>query len=181
MPRHRIGSLLLQGFCPVLVAPFAGVCGVDPDYRDAAVGGHAGKAVAEFSGRDARHDASQPFPTLAAAESFTPDGARVGEIEILHDDRSTAGVCGLIKQGCYRRTHAAIPVTGAQAVGLNRDRARVADRIARRVQHTAGQMVGVQIQTQHPPSPELAKDPAQIRMWLSMRHPDTSDPERRRT
>ncbi len=48
MPGDRFGSLLLQGFTPVLLAPLAGVGGIHPDHRDAAVGAmrSAGRNIA---------------------------------------------------------------------------------------------------------------------------------------
>ncbi|MDT5051790.1 MAG: hypothetical protein QOF66_156, partial [Mycobacterium sp.] len=44
MAGDRVGSLLLQGFHPVLGAPFAGVGRIHPDDRDPAAGRHGGES-----------------------------------------------------------------------------------------------------------------------------------------
>jgi hypothetical protein len=58
----RIGSLLLQGFHPVLGAPLAGVGRADTDHRDAAARGHTGQAITESSGGSRRWCGAIVFP-----------------------------------------------------------------------------------------------------------------------
>jgi hypothetical protein len=67
MAGDRIGSLLLQGFTPVLGAPFAGVCRIDTDHRNTAAGDHRGQAVPELGGADAGDGAAERFPAPAPA------------------------------------------------------------------------------------------------------------------
>jgi hypothetical protein len=82
---------------PVLGAPAAGVGRVNPDDRGAAPGRHADQPGTELCGGDTRDGAAQPFTTLAAAQSLTPGGARIGEIEVLDHNRRAAAVLGVIE------------------------------------------------------------------------------------
>jgi hypothetical protein len=88
MAGDRVGSLLLQGFRPVLGAPFSCVGRIDADDRDAAAGGHCGQAGAEARSGDAGHGAAEPFPTFAAAHGVAAGGAGIGEVEALDHHRS---------------------------------------------------------------------------------------------
>jgi hypothetical protein len=70
MPGDWFGSLLLQGFTPMLIAPAAGVGGVHPDHGDAAAGGDADQPGPKPRGGDTRYGAAQPLSAFPAAEGF---------------------------------------------------------------------------------------------------------------
>jgi hypothetical protein len=82
-----IGSLLLQGFTPVLAAPHACVSRIDTDHSDAAAGGHGGEPVPETPSGYAGNGATKTLSPPAAAQCFAAAGAGVGEIEVLDHDR----------------------------------------------------------------------------------------------
>src|SRR5258705_5610540 len=75
MPRHRIGSLLLQRFHPGLGAPLAGVGRVPPDHRDTAAGRHGGEAVAGILGGGTRPRPAATLSPHAPAPGPPPRGA----------------------------------------------------------------------------------------------------------
>jgi hypothetical protein len=81
----------------VLGAPPTGVGSIHTDDCDAAPSRHTDQSVPEPSGGDPRDGAAQSFTTLAAAQSLTPGGARVGEIEVLDHNRRATGVLGVIE------------------------------------------------------------------------------------
>ena len=86
MAGDRIGRLLLQGLTQVLIAPPAGVGGINADDRDPAAGGHRGQPVPELRGGDTGDGAPEGLPALSATHGFPAGGAGVGEVEILHHD-----------------------------------------------------------------------------------------------
>jgi hypothetical protein len=89
MAGDRIGSLLLQWFTPVLIAPLTCVGGVNTDYCDPAAGGHRGQPVPEPRSRDGGDGAPEGLPALAAAHGFPAGDAGLGEVEVLHRNRRT--------------------------------------------------------------------------------------------
>ena len=157
VPGDRVGSLLLKGCAPVLGAPAAGVGRIHPDDRDPAPRGHAAQPGAEPSGGDASNGAAQPFPALATAEGFPAGGARVGEVQVLHHDRRAALPVGQLKQRADGRAHPPIAPRCSQPSGFDRDGDGFTDRVARRVEHTRGQMVGIEVHTQHWPGAQFVE------------------------
>ncbi len=139
----------------MLVPPAGGVGRIHPDHGDATPGGHRGEPGAEPAGEDSGHGAAQPFPPLAAAQVFPAGRPRVGEVKILHHDRRTAAMLGLVEQAGDRRAQPAITARRGQSLGAHLDRCRVTDRVTRGVEHTTRQMVGVEIHPEHPASTQL--------------------------
>ena len=70
MLRDHIGSLLLQGLTPMLIAPSAGrVGGVDSDYRSSASSRHSDHTSTKLGGvGHPGDDASEMFPARAASQ-----------------------------------------------------------------------------------------------------------------
>ena len=84
MLRDHIGSLLLQGLTPMLIAPSAGVGGVDSDYRDSASSRHSDQTSTKLASRDPGDDASEMFPARAASQRFAAGKTGVSEVEVLY-------------------------------------------------------------------------------------------------
>ena len=100
----RIGSLLLEGFAPVLGTPAAGVGRIHPDDCDPVARRHAGEPGAELPRGDASDGAAQSLSALTAAQCFPAGGSRVGEVEVLHHNRPTLVLVGAIEQRADGRT-----------------------------------------------------------------------------
>ncbi len=94
----------------MLVSPLAGVDGVHADDRHAASGGHTGQPIPEPSGGDAGDGAAQAFCAFPAAQGLAPGGPRVSEVEVLHHDRRTVVLLGVVKHGGDRGAHPPVPV-----------------------------------------------------------------------
>jgi hypothetical protein len=134
----------------VLAAPRTGVGRVHTDHRDTAPGRHADQSIPESAGGDAGDGAAQPFPARTAAQGFASGGAGVGEVEVFHHNRRTVVVVGVVEQGGDRRAHPPVTVAGTQSRGVHLEADRGADRIARLIEHTAGQVAVVEVHPQHP-------------------------------
>ena len=154
----RIGSLLLQGFTPVLGAPPAGVGRVYADHRDAAAGWPSRSAGCGTSRWGSRPRCGGVVSRAAAAQGFAAGGAGIGEVEVLHHHRRAAVLCSA------RSSRAVIAARtrpsrrdAAKPGGVDVDRDRVADRVARAVEHTAGEVIGIEIDTQHRPGAQLVE------------------------
>jgi len=148
MAGDRFGSLLLEGFHPVLSAPFAGVGRVHPDHGDAAAGRHRGESGAELGGGDAGGGAAEPLPTCAAAHRVAADGAGIGDVEVLDHHRGALSVGGGIEQGGDRRPDRPVAWGCGQSGRVDGDPHRVPDRVPGSVAPTAGEVIGVEIDTQ---------------------------------
>jgi hypothetical protein len=105
VPGNRFGSLLLQGFAPVLSTPAAGVGRVHPDHGDPAAAGHTGQPGPEPGGGNTGYRAAQSLSAVTAAEGFPAGGARVGEVEVLDHQRRAVVLLGVIEQIGDGRTH----------------------------------------------------------------------------
>ncbi len=89
-----------------------------------------------------------PFPRLPRPIVSRPS-ARVGKVEALDDHRAAPRMRRDIEQGGDRRADPAITPRCRQTCGGHRDRDRSPDRIPRPVEHTAGEVIGVQVDTEH--------------------------------
>jgi hypothetical protein len=151
------GSLLLQGFTPVLVAPAAGVGRVHADHRDSAADRHADQPIPELGGGNSSDVATQSFPPFSAAEGFPAGGAGVGEVEILRHDRRAVVLLGVIEQGGDRRAYPTIALGSTEARGEHFDAGRLADRITVCVGHANSEVAVVEVDPQHPPAAQFIK------------------------
>jgi hypothetical protein len=134
----------------VLVAPAAGVGGIHPDHGDAAPGGHRRQPGTKPGGGYTSDGAAQPFSAFATAKRISADCPRIGEVEVLHHDRRTVLLLGVIEHSRDRRAHPAITPRRRQPAGRHLDADRGADRVARRIEHTAGEMAVVEVHPEHP-------------------------------
>jgi hypothetical protein len=140
----------------VLGAPFAGVGRIDADDRDAAAGRHRGQAGPEFRGGDTGHGAPEPFPPRAAADRFAADRTCVDEVEVLDDHRRAPGVGRGIEQGGDCCEDPPVTLGSGQPGGVEGDRDRFPDRIARVVAFGLGRGFGRRVALSDPVSYALA-------------------------
>ena len=82
----------------MLVAPGAGVGGVDRVQLDCGCCALGGEPVAEHRGGDAGHRFAEPFAALAAAHGLAPGGAGMGEVEVLDRDGADAMAARVVHQ-----------------------------------------------------------------------------------
>ena len=139
----------------MLGTPAARVGRIHPDHGDPATAGHTDQPGTETRGGDAGYRAAQSLSALSAAEGFPAGDARVGEVEVLHHHRRAVLLLGVIEQIGDGRAHPPIAVRRRQPGGNHLDAYRLTDRVARAVEHAGGQMVGVEVHTQHPPSSQF--------------------------
>jgi hypothetical protein len=76
--------------------------------------------------------------------------ANVSEVEVFDDDGSTTTTGGESHQCRHRRLQSAVASTGGQASHFEWDRMRLTTRVAAAIECPAGQMVGVQINSNRP-------------------------------
>jgi hypothetical protein len=74
--------------------------------------GLGGESVAEHRGRDAGHRLAEAFTAPSAAHGFAPDGAGIGEVEILHRDGVATVAARVAKQSGDRMPDLGIPPRG---------------------------------------------------------------------
>jgi hypothetical protein len=118
MPGDRIGSLLLQGFGPVLGPPLTGVGRIDPDDRDAPSGRHRAQPGAELAGGNAGHGTAEPFPPVSVAQRVAAGGAGIGEVQVLDHHRRAVMDLGVVEQGGDRCADPPIALRGGQSRGV---------------------------------------------------------------
>jgi hypothetical protein len=121
---------------------------------DAAACRHSAEPIAKARGGHPSHRATEPLPPGPATQGFAPGGTHVGEVEVLDHHRRAVPPVGRVEQCGDGRPDMSVPLGCGQSGCGRRDRVGFADGIARRVEHTARQMVGVEVHTQHPPGPQ---------------------------
>jgi hypothetical protein len=103
-PDHGGGCLVsgdvCVGFAPVLLAPGAGVGGVDRQKADAVSADLSSEPVTEYTGRDPGHGSAETFAAPPAAQSFPAHLAGVGEIKVLHSNSHDAVPPRVVDQRC---------------------------------------------------------------------------------
>ncbi|MGB9308123.1 MAG: hypothetical protein WCB92_31900 [Mycobacterium sp.] len=133
----------------MLGTPFTGVGRIHPDDRDVTAGGHRGESGTEAGSGDGGHGAAEPFAAVAAAHRVAPGSAGIGEVEVLDHQRGAPSARSAIQQGGDRRAEAPITAGSGQSRGVDGDGQRIPDGIAGPVEHTAGQVIGIEINTEH--------------------------------
>jgi hypothetical protein len=93
----------------VLVAPSAGVGGVDRVQADSVVVGLGGQAVAEHRCRDPGHCLAEAFTPLTAAHGFSAHGAGVSEVEVFHSNSVEPAPLRVVDEAGDRMPHLGIP------------------------------------------------------------------------
>jgi len=103
------------------------------------------------------HSSAKSSPTTAGAQCFPAGDAGVGEVEVFHHDRRAVVVEGQVEQRGDRGLNLPITARCPQTRRLDRDGDGFSDRVPRGIQHTSGEVVGVQLHTQHPASSQRLK------------------------
>ena len=134
----------------MLVTPAAGVGRIHPDYRDASAGRHRGQPATKLAGRDASHRVAQPLATATATQCFPSSRTGVRKVKVLHHDRGARRVLSVVEQGGDGGTDPPIALGCGQPRRLHRDRHRLPERVAGRVEHAGSEVIGVEIHGQHP-------------------------------
>ncbi|MDA0251688.1 MAG: hypothetical protein O3A42_12230 [Actinobacteria bacterium] len=147
----------------MLIAPLTRVSGIDTDDRNTAARCHRGQTITELGGGNTSHDAPKLLTPTTTTQHFATRGTGIGKVEVLHRDRHTMIALRYVQQLRDRRAQVPITVGGTQLLDLEGDRDRFTDRVARRIQHTRGEMIGVEVDTENPPAAELLKSEGRFR------------------
>ncbi|MCU1696046.1 MAG: hypothetical protein JWR34_2109 [Mycobacterium sp.] len=139
----------------MLGTPLTGVRRVHPDHRDPTTMRHRCQSGAELTGGDPSYGAAEPFAPCPAAHGVAAGGAGVGEVEVLDYHRGAVVLVAAVEQGGDRRPDSSVPARCGQTRRLDGNRQGNSDGVSRRVEHAAGQVIGVQINSQHRPAAQL--------------------------
>lgn len=93
------------------------------------------------------------LPRWPRPRVFAPGGPGVGEVEVFHHDRDAVVAFGQIQQRGDRRPNPPVTPRSSQPRRFDSDRDGCTDQIAGGVEHTRGEVIGVEVHAQDSAGP----------------------------